>query len=241
MKNKNKLYGAILGDLAGQPYEFKYKGDYSEFNIHNPKSTFTDDTLMTLASAAYLLGDYHSAADAYRVIGRTYNGDFYGANFRKWLHDSISTIGDSWGNGCLMRISPFMYAENPLLNIIEATRCSHHSEISYQSIMKLYSAYINGELIYGHSHLVNKKSFKVEADSTIDLCLQYYDNNILSTRNMIEGIITLGGDTDTNASILGELNNYDRNDLNKDDIDYVDSKLDPFLLDILKRFNKKYE
>jgi ADP-ribosylglycohydrolase len=33
-----KLYGAILGDLAGQPYEFNYKGDYSEFDIHDKKS-----------------------------------------------------------------------------------------------------------------------------------------------------------------------------------------------------------
>lgn len=58
MSYKYKLYGAILGDLAGQPYEFNYKGNFNEFNIHDKKSNFTDDTIMTLATAkAILEGD----------------------------------------------------------------------------------------------------------------------------------------------------------------------------------------
>ena len=58
MIKKNKLYGAILGDLAGQPYEFPiltHFPDIKDINLHNPNSVFTDDTLMTLATAKSIM------------------------------------------------------------------------------------------------------------------------------------------------------------------------------------------
>ena len=65
----------------------------------------------------------------------------------------------------------------------------------------------------------------------------YWHSN--NTSNTIKKVISFGGDTDTNASIIGELMNFTFNDLSEDICNYVDSKLDDYLLDILKRFNNK--
>ena len=50
------MYGAILGDIVGSPYEFdcnNYKG--TDFPLFSQRSEFTDDTVMTLAVARALL------------------------------------------------------------------------------------------------------------------------------------------------------------------------------------------
>ena len=46
------MYGAILGDIVGSPYEFdcnNYKA--KDFPLFSQRSEFTDDTVMTLAVA----------------------------------------------------------------------------------------------------------------------------------------------------------------------------------------------
>mgnify|MGYP004554761959 CR=1 FL=1 len=50
------MYGAILGDIIGSPYEFdrnNYKA--KDFPLFSERSQFTDDTVMTLAAAKALL------------------------------------------------------------------------------------------------------------------------------------------------------------------------------------------
>ena len=50
------MYGAILGDIVGNPYEFdcnNYKA--KDFPLFGARSEFTDDTVMTLAVAEALL------------------------------------------------------------------------------------------------------------------------------------------------------------------------------------------
>ena len=54
------MYGAILGDIVGSPYEFdcnNYKG--KDFPLFSQRSEFTDDTVMTLAvaRACWILAD----------------------------------------------------------------------------------------------------------------------------------------------------------------------------------------
>ena len=40
------MYGAILGDIIGSPYEFDMGGKTKEFPLFSPKSQFTDDSVM---------------------------------------------------------------------------------------------------------------------------------------------------------------------------------------------------
>ena len=46
------MYGAILGDIIGSPYEFDYRNiKTKEFPLFSEESEFTDDTVMTIAVA----------------------------------------------------------------------------------------------------------------------------------------------------------------------------------------------
>lgn len=239
-KYKYKLYGAILGDLAGQPFEFgKYEG---KLQLHNPDSVFTDDTIMTLASAQFMINrkigirKKDTIEMCYKNMGKLYNGDHYGKGFKAWLSSPLGTVNTSYGNGSIMKISPFMYGDSPITDSLSSILRSHLHEMSVESVIKLCDAYKN-KFVYGDAHITNKKRFKVESDATIDLVLSEFENYPFSTQESILNIIGYGGDTDTNASILGELCNFYYKDLSRKDVEYVESKLDPFLLNILKTFN----
>ncbi len=250
---KNKLYGAILGDLAGQPYEFKYKGDFSEFKLHDERSHITDDSIMTLATAWALLNET-SFECAYKVLGAKYDSESFGKKFRQWIKEPSGTIYDSFGNGCLMRMSPIMYMNDNIKRqkelIIESCLSSHSHPKSILSCLYLHDLYQNAEtrkdILVTSAEIKPFNEFKVEAEDTIDFVRSAYImtyhkiQHPSSTQEHIKRVVKCGGDTDTNASIIGELMNYTFNDLTKEDVDYVESKLDSYLLDILHGFNKEF-
>ena len=90
------MYGAILGDIVGSPYEFdcnNYKA--KNFPLFSHRSDFTDDTVMTLAVAKALLstrGQDDAAIKAALVremqrMGRAYPDRGYGTHFGGWLYE----------------------------------------------------------------------------------------------------------------------------------------------------------
>lgn len=246
-----KLYGAILGDLAGQPYEYKYEGDFSEFNIHDERSVVTDDTILTLATAAYMLGRYESFEDAYRQLGQKYyHLNCFGKGFKEWLSTPYGTVNNSWGNGCLMRVSPCMMVNNIPKSLelsIASCMTSHAHYESVMALIKLNHLYFK-EARYRRScypfrdkREYIKSGFFVDAKTTISIVENIYLSTDRYVINAIEETVKIGGDTDTNASIVGELMNHTFKTLKPIDMDYVESKLDSFLLDILYAFNKKFQ
>ena len=50
------VYGAILGDIIGSPYEFDRGEKTKEFELFPAHARFTDDTVMTIAVAEALIG-----------------------------------------------------------------------------------------------------------------------------------------------------------------------------------------
>lgn len=248
MKNKQQaLYGAIYGDIIGRKYEFPKMQSFPKVEDIEDFPTdggFTDDTLMTLASASYLLGDFETIEEAYKFIGLKYVGDYYGQGFKEWLKTPLGTVNNSYANGCLMRISPFMYFPNADLNSIKSCFCSHLNEESISSVVQLHHLYDGYRLRRISKGNPNEQIFKkfdffnIKALDTIKFIKEaYWYSN--STSETIKKVISFGGDTDTNASIIGELMNFTFNDLSEDICKFVESKLDHYLLDILIRFNKK--
>lgn len=237
MRNKYKLYGAILGDLAGQPYEFPpMKGPYTKVKIHNPDSHITDDTVMTLASAFSIIHETPIGRE-YKYWARKYPDAGYGKGFKAWVDDKRDVQGDSYGNGCIMRASPFMYTKD-LPGLIRSVQCSHNHEDSLTAAFWLWECYVQGLTTKG---FVIKKfdKFEVNAKATMNFCMCAADHNRTTHANII-GAIEHGGDTDTNASIVGEMSNFWLQDITKKDAEYVESKLDKFQLETLIKFNKKF-
>jgi ADP-ribosylglycohydrolase len=52
------MLGALIGDTVGSIYEFN-NIHTTEFPLFSPSSTFTDDSIMTMAVAEWLLADPH--------------------------------------------------------------------------------------------------------------------------------------------------------------------------------------
>lgn len=237
----NKLYGAILGDLAGQPYEYHFEGSI-DFNLHNPDSHITDDTIMTLAIADAILHDI-PFAEAYKKWYHLYSDDKYGYgdNFKAWCEEHPEAYTTSYGNGCIMRLSPVIYTMNWKRELVlDSINCTHNHMDSRRAGIMLELFYRYRDVIFMGAPILDK--FCINAMDTLQIVSAVYNSQKHpNTQRLIEQIIKIGGDTDTNASIIGELSNHINDDLTKDDIEYVRSKLDNYQLEILDKFNKKYE
>ena len=121
------MYGAILGDMIGAPYEFDRGDKTKDFPLFSRGSEFTDDSVMTIAVAEALLGLGRDADDetvrqavtrSMQAWGRKYPYAGYGGRFRGWLTERDPQPYNSWGNGSAMRVSPVGW----LYDTIEETR-----------------------------------------------------------------------------------------------------------------------
>ena len=73
------------------------------------RGSFTDDTVLTVATAFSLLtdGDYRAN---YRLFGRLYPKAGYGGMFKRWLQGPGDAPYGSLGNGSAMRVAPIGFA-----------------------------------------------------------------------------------------------------------------------------------
>ena len=123
------MLGSIIGDIVGSTYEFRNTKEY-DFELFPPNCAYTDDSVMTMAVARWLLRDwkhsYQELEDSMVFFGKMWPcpmGD-YGGGFRTWLFSPkdpyqydgkygevpyVSETGrhpyGSWGNGSAMRVS----------------------------------------------------------------------------------------------------------------------------------------
>lgn len=107
------MYGAILGDIIGSPYEFDKSGKTKDFPLFIPKSRYTDDSMMTIAVGDALMDTLGKDRETRRNAivrymqkwGRRYADAGYGGMFLQWLHARKPQPYNSWGNGSAMRVS----------------------------------------------------------------------------------------------------------------------------------------
>ena len=108
------MIGAIIGDIAGSTYEF-HSIKTMDFSLFAPGSSYTDDSLMSIAVASALMqtGESHDgfkshAVTSMRQIATKYPCPMggYGGRFRHWLVSSDPQPYGSFGNGSAMRVSP---------------------------------------------------------------------------------------------------------------------------------------
>ena len=101
------MLGAIIGDIVGSIYEWRGIKT-KEFPLFHDGCSFTDDTVMTVATADALMngGKADDFIDAYKEWGRLYCDVGYGGSFRSWIFSDDRSPYNSWGNGSAMRISP---------------------------------------------------------------------------------------------------------------------------------------
>jgi len=101
------MLGAIIGDIVGSVYEWN-NIKTKDFPLFRDDCFFTDDTVMTVASADAIMngGSADDFIDAYKKWGRLYPNAGYGGRFGSWIHSDNRKPYNSWGNGSAMRVSP---------------------------------------------------------------------------------------------------------------------------------------
>lgn len=123
MKDRSiALMGAICGDIMGSPYEFRMSRTKKyDFNPFPPRAKFTDDTVMSIAVADWIM----QGGDLSRIMqkwGREYPKAGFGGMFKKWLVDENPKPYNSFGNGAAMRVSPVGCAYNTLEETLEKAK-----------------------------------------------------------------------------------------------------------------------
>lgn len=115
------MLGALIGDTIGSVYEF-HNIKTTEFPLFSSKSTFTDDSVMTMAVAEWLLKGKERTMDdledAMVSLARRFPNRGYGGGFYRWLFfpnelrsydgqrsDGLRHPYGSFGNGSAMRVS----------------------------------------------------------------------------------------------------------------------------------------
>lgn len=218
------MLGALVGDIVGSVYEF-HNTKSIDFEIFSDLSRFTDDSVMTLAVAKWLIEDVtHSLQyliDCMQKLGKKYPHAGYGGTFIEWLTEDEPQPYYSWGNGAGMRVSPVgLYAktldEALALAALSASVSHNHPEgiKGAQAIATCVFLCNNGKPKQEIKDYV-EKTFGYDLNRTIHEIRPNYNFDVSCQGSVPEAIIaflegnsfeevlrlaiSLGGDSDTIA------------------------------------------
>ena len=219
------MTGAIAGDIIGSVYEFD-NIKTTDFPLFTNESDYTDDTIMTVAVADWLLngGDLAKVMQRY---GREYpypTGG-YGGRFSGWLREKDPLPYNSWGNGSAMRVSAVGWMFDSLEKTLEVAK--ETAIVTHNHPEGIKGAQATAAAIYlartGKSKQDIKQyieaTFSYDLGRTCDEIRPFYRFNESCQGTVPEAIIafldssdfenairlavSLGGDSDTLACITG--------------------------------------
>jgi len=254
------MLGAIAGDVFGASYEFRsFKRE--DFDLFSMPRFFTDDTVLTVATAEVLMGD-GDYATAYRRWGRDYPSMSYGGRFLDWLEDSDMGPYNSYGNGSAMRVSPVGWAFDTLDEVLaEAERSAavthNHPEGIKGAQATAGAVYlartgssqedirdeIAGRFGYDLDRTVEGirpgYSFDVTCQGSVpEALIAFFDAD--DFEHSIRLAISLDGDADTQAAITGGVAEAFWGGVPERLEAEVRAVLDEPLLEVLDRFSRLY-
>lgn len=228
------MYGAILGDMIGSPFEFDRGKKTKDFPLFSGESTFTDDTVMTIAVAeAFLNAPRDDAAVRQRLIasmqkyGKLYPHAGYGIMFSRWLRSPNPQPYGSYGNGSAMRVSSVAWLFEDLDSVRHMARLS--AEVTHNHPEGIKGAEASASAIFlartGHTKAEIKayieKEFHYDLSRTCDeirptyrhveSCQETVPEALTaflegeSFEDVIRTAVSLGGDCDTLTAIAGSI------------------------------------
>lgn len=254
------MLGAIAGDIIGSAHEFCPTRTI-DFPLFTEASKFTDDTVLSAATAFSLLtdGDY---AENYRIFGRLYPLAGYGAGFKNWLTSKESGPYNSWGNGSAMRVSPVGFAFDNEADVLREAEKSAAVTHDHPEGIKGAQAVALGILLarQGADPAQIKKEitqrFGYDLERTVKAIRPGYSFDVSCQGSVPEAIIcflegedweqavrlavSLGGDADTQACMAGALAQA-RFGAVPSEIELTTRKMLPdHLLEVVEDFENKY-
>ena len=228
------MYGAILGDIIGSPYEFDMGSKTKEFSLFSKRSTFTDDSVMTIAVAEAFLGVPDDdevirkrLIDAMQKYGALYPHAGYGLRFSDWLDSEAPMPYNSWGNGSAMRVSAVAWLYNDLESVRHMARLS--AEVTHNHPEGIKGAEATASAIFlartGYTkdrirqYIENEFSYALNRTCDeirptyhhVESCMETVPEAITaflegdSFEDVIRTAVSLGGDCDTLTCIAGSI------------------------------------
>lgn len=224
------IIGAIAGDVIGSAYEFNPTRDH-DFELFTPKSTFTDDTVLTMANALWLLEDeQHTPEKLVNImldLCWKYPDRGYGGRFAHWIHDGDPQPYNSFGNGSAMRVSPVGYYAKTLEQALALAQVS--AEVTHNHPEGIKGAQATAAAIFLARRGKTKKeirdyvaqTFRYDLSRTLDEIRPTFTFDETCQRTVPEAItcflegkdyedvvrlsVALAGDADTIAAIAGSI------------------------------------
>ena len=217
------MIGAIAGDIIGSVYEAR-PIKRKDFPLFDPRCTFTDDSVLTIAVAlAILTGKPYR--DTVLEIGRSYPHAGYGGSFIRWLTSDNPQPYNSWGNGAAMRVSPVGFAFDTVEEVLEQARqtavISHNhpegvkgaqatalavflarSSHSKEEIREQIGERFRYDLRRSVDEIRPGYSFRISCQETVPEAIVAFLDSV-SYEDAVRNAISLGGDSDTLACITG--------------------------------------
>ena len=221
------MLGAIVGDMVGSVYENAFLPmKQTDFPAWSRFSCFTDDTVLTVATAEAILtdGDYGAA---YRKWANLFPRAGYGGTFKKWMIAKNAAPYNSFGNGSAMRVGPVGWAfatlEETLAEAKKSAACSHNHPEGVKGAQATEAAIFwarNGESkdfirasvekMFGYD--LSKNCDEIRPDYRFSEICQTTVPQALAAffdaSNFEEAVrlaVSLGGDADTLACIAGSV------------------------------------
>jgi ADP-ribosylglycohydrolase len=221
------MLGAIFGDIVGSVYEFNPTQDY-HFPLLTEESTFTDDTICTIAIAAAYM-DRRPYKDLLRLWCYGYPTPMggYGTRFSEWLRSSNPYAYHSWGNGSAMRVSSLGWLCSSLEEVLqEATysaACTHNHPDGIRGAQAVATAvylartgvgkdellkHVRGMFLYPIPYYTDLADYRGRFDESCNgtvsaalLCIR--DSH--DFESAIRLAVSLGADADTLGAIVGAI------------------------------------
>jgi ADP-ribosylglycohydrolase len=266
---ENPVLGAIAGDMIGVPYECLRHGVSvsPNFPLWGDRSTFSDDSVMTLAVAKWLLEsedfNYEVLIKCMQELGRKYRDRGYGSSFGQWLDTDNPKPYNSWGNGSAMRVSPVGVVSDKEENVLAiaglTANVSHNHPEGIKGAQAIafcvWAAHNNwsksaikiGLRDHIHDYDLNRTpqqimdsgyTFKVSCQESVPEAICCFLNSD-SYEETIRKAILLRGDTDTQAAMAGSIAAAYWG-IPEDIEEECKERLPQDLYVILSKFSKKY-
>ena len=254
--NSKMLLGAIAGDVIGSVYEF-HSVKSVDFQLFNKYSRFTDDTVMTVANADWILtGD--NLLGIMQDYGNRYINAGYGGMFYSWLREYDPQPYNSFGNGSAMRVSPVGWAFDTLEETLAVAKQS--AEVTHNHPEGIKGAQAVAAAIYlartGKSKQEMKEyieaAFNYNLSRTCDEIRPSYQFDVTCQGSVPESIIaflestdyesairlaiSLGGDADTMAAIAGGIAEAYYQEIPPYIVEEIQKRLPQEFIEVMQRF-----
>ena len=221
----NKILGAIVGDIVGSTRECN-NVKTEDFELLPAGSRFTDDTVMTLAVAEWLMSDpthsEHALVECMQRLGRKYSDAGYGGMFRRWLAADNPKPYNSFGNGSAMRVSPVGLYANSMEEALELARITasvshNHPEgikgaqaiaasiylkrtVEFDTtgeIKRFVKKHFGYDLDIDIRDIRDDYSFDVTCQGSVPIAIMAFLQEPYNAEKAIRLAVSMGGDSDT--------------------------------------------